>query len=441
MRALVLALSIAIGSVSGLAANPGTIDPAPAGAVSGEAAVASASIAALRSRGPAGLNLLLDTYAADIARIQRGETPPENWERLRAALDAVAGQRDAYASGLYWYTDLDAALAASKESGRPVLSLRLLGRLDEEFSCANSRFFRTALYANPRVAEFLRSNFVLHWSSERPAPKITIDFGDGRTLVRTITGNSAHYVLDVRGRVVDVLPGLYGPEAFVRELGPAIVQAKSVASADLPAWIASQHQYVARQVGEARSEWSSAIETLGGPGPAPKPVRTRTKAKDRPAAPSAGVAMTAAVTKSLVEVRVLEIMDLVTEPRLRRFDDPIWTSIASLRRADATLDAAGLGMVRRHVPAGTSEDDIASIVASFEAAMAVDTVRARFAIRPDILMRLDALWSETWDARFVYFDAFNRLVYDGVFMTPASDPWLGLYPASLYTALENGGVQ
>ena len=64
----------------------------------------------------------------------------------------------------------------------------------------------------------LRDEFVLHWQSVRPVPKVTIDFGDGRKLERTLTGNSIHYVLDSDGRPIDALPGLYGPQAFLRGL-------------------------------------------------------------------------------------------------------------------------------------------------------------------------------------------------------------------------------
>src|SRR5262249_3390832 len=146
--------------------------------------------------------------------------------RLRDALTRVARQYDAYASRLYWYTDLDEAVRVARRDNRPILSLRLLGNLDEELSCANSRFFRTALYPNAEIARYLRQNFVFHWKSERPAPRITIDFGDGRKLERTITGNSVHYILDSKGRPVDAIPGLYGPKAFLHALwaaqGPAI---------------------------------------------------------------------------------------------------------------------------------------------------------------------------------------------------------------------------
>src|SRR5690606_29242284 len=126
----------------------------------------------------------LDALLAKLETATAGEQ-----EHLRAAIGTVAAQRDADVSKLYWFTSLEQAQAEAKKRGVPILSLRLLGRLDEELSCANSRFFRTALYANAKVSKELRERFVLHWSTERPAPLVTIDFGDGRKVQRTITGN------------------------------------------------------------------------------------------------------------------------------------------------------------------------------------------------------------------------------------------------------------
>src|SRR5262249_29402307 len=165
-------------------------------------------------------------YGEQITRLsaqsprQRASDP--EWQRLTAALDWVSRQRDSYASRLYWYTDFEQAKAAARASRKPILSLRLLGNLTDEFSCANSRFFRSILYANTTVSAFLRENFVLHWKSVRPAPRVTIDFGDGRKIERTLTGNSIHYVLDYDGRPVDAIPGLYGPAAFLRALDQAL---------------------------------------------------------------------------------------------------------------------------------------------------------------------------------------------------------------------------
>src|ERR1043165_141800 len=125
-----------------------------------------------------------------------------------AALDAICAQKDAHTCQLYWFTDLAAASAEARRTRRPILSLRLLGRLDEELSCANSRFFRKLLYPDPQINQALRRDFVLHWQSLRPVPRVTIDFGDDRRVERTLTGNSVHVVLDGRGRAVDALPGL-----------------------------------------------------------------------------------------------------------------------------------------------------------------------------------------------------------------------------------------
>jgi hypothetical protein len=137
---------------------------------------------------------------------------------FRAAIDAVCRQFDCASSGLYWYTDLEQARQEARRSHRPILSLRLLGNLDEEMSCANSRYFRTILYSNRSVAAYLRQNFVLHWSSERPAPLVTIDFGDGRVM-RPHHHRQQHSLSPGRewtaaGRD----PGLYAPKPFLDQL-------------------------------------------------------------------------------------------------------------------------------------------------------------------------------------------------------------------------------
>jgi hypothetical protein len=214
------------GPVVSTTAEPSLADLAKA-AVNADAAISKPAIDKLRAAGPAGLDALMaanepviSAHRVPAGAPRSGPVDP-TWVHITAALDAVAAQRNAYASGLYWYTDLSTAEAAAKAAGKPILSLRLLGNLSDEFSCANSRFFRTVLYANNEVSRHLRDHFILHWQSVRPVPIITIDFGDGRIIRRTITGNSIHYVLTADGQVVDGIPGLYGAKAFLRELDAA----------------------------------------------------------------------------------------------------------------------------------------------------------------------------------------------------------------------------
>jgi hypothetical protein len=213
--------------------------PRVAQAVGDDRDAADRAIVSLRADGPEGLAEFQAAHAASIEGLK--EKPACLWSadsaerRVADALDQIAGQRDAASSGLYWYTDLDAAKAAARREQKPILSLWMMGKLTDELSCANSRYFRTTLYADERVAEYLRGRCILHWRSVRPVPKITVDYGDGRRLERTITGNSAHYVLDSSGRVVDVLPGLYAPQSFLALLHEALSVAERVRRSDLPA--------------------------------------------------------------------------------------------------------------------------------------------------------------------------------------------------------------
>ena len=124
----------------------------------------------------------MDQYRDEINRhiADPSAASDEQWQRIATALDTVGQQKNSYIAGLYWYTDLEEAKKTLPPANKPILSLRLLGKLTDEFSCANSRFFRTVLYPNAEVSAYLREHYVLHWQSVRPVPKVTIDYGDGR---------------------------------------------------------------------------------------------------------------------------------------------------------------------------------------------------------------------------------------------------------------------
>ncbi len=75
------------------------------------------------------------------------------------------------------------------------------------------------LLSDARVQKVLQDRYVLCWQSVRDVPKVTIDFGGGKVLERTLKGNTAFYLCRPDGRVVDILPGVYTPEDFLSELG------------------------------------------------------------------------------------------------------------------------------------------------------------------------------------------------------------------------------
>lgn len=386
------------------------------GLLSADPGVRRSAIAELRAEGQSGVDRLIALLPL------LGE---EEVSELTRDLDAVCGQRDCAQSGLFWHTDLEAARLEAERQGRPILSLRLLGRLDADRSCANSRFFRTALYADPQVATYLRQHFVLHWSSERPVPEVTIDFGDGRQLQGTITGNSVHYVLDAEGRVLDALPGLYGPGLFIERLRDLEALADRLAALPFEAFGAARaayHQARAtdlnqRLAGFLRPRRAAAHGPSGGPG---KVGSAQT--------PTATEAAFRAVAKTMIEGPLLEAMSL-TRPRGRQ-SHAVWQQVAEARSADWRLSQASRRfLVRKHGAQDPSAGERA--IAAFESALALDTVRNEFQLHAEIHRWLAA--PEVSDGGF---EALNARIYRELFLTPADDPWLGMVSPDTYLALD-----
>jgi hypothetical protein len=406
-------------------------------AISGNAAEASAAISELRKLGPSGLDSLVATHSTEISRhiaIPLAPPTPE-WQRLSAALDGVSRQKDSYLSKLYWYTDLSQAEAAAKSSGKPILSLRLLGNLDEEFSCANSRFFRAVLYSNAAVSQVLRERFILHWESVRPAPHITIDFGDGRKLERTVTGNSIHYVLDENGLVIDALPGLYGPDAFLRGLSKAEAVKQSLAGKTGEARRQALSQYHEQAIKEITQDWVEDAKLVDGKIPThllPKDAKT-TRAVD--IAPLA-------VTKAITELSILQSFTRDTDALKAVTNEATWTRIAWRHIADARLDEQSISLIKRQMRQLWINDDTSltpevkamRLVQKLQQSIALDTVRNEYVLHP----QLHALLASGLGSDDV--NKFNEKVYAQVFLTPKSDPWLGLYADDVYVGLEKGGV-
>jgi hypothetical protein len=74
------------------------------------------------------------------------------------------------------------------------------------------------LFSSSEVAAYINDTFEPAWESVRPAPLVTIDFGNGHTVKRTLQGNIASYVCGPDGVVYDVLPGIYTPGPYRKQL-------------------------------------------------------------------------------------------------------------------------------------------------------------------------------------------------------------------------------
>lgn len=422
--------------------------------LSDDPAVRAAIIAELRKNGPASLPRLFELRDKILAEAT-GEK--ERLSRVETAIDEVAAQRHACHSRLYWYTDLNKAKQVAAKEKKPILSLWMLGNLNEDFSCANSRFFRTTLYANAEISQLLRDKFVLHWKSVRPVPKVTIDFGDGRKLERTLTGNSIHYVLAADGQIIDALPGLYGPAAFIEHLNTALNTAVQVSDMTFDArmqHLVAHHRAQLQQLETAwAQDYQEASRLLGSAEPAEmvqrmellKAALAQPISAQRAEPPQAAAAARVAAPKWIVE------MPLVRAAIPARADDPVnvtderlWKIIAELHVKAAKLDEASLKLIRSENPIAAHaarlaitkrvvEDPLVRLVRSLESSIAIDTVRNEYQFHRQI---------HNWLAEQpgTNVEVFNERVYAQLFLTPSSDPWLGLAPVDAYTALPNGGV-
>lgn len=404
-----------------ITATPAFANPGPS--------VSSAKIEEYRAQGQAGLDTFLATYTPNPQALPKPE--------LRAALDTLCQQRDCHASRLFWYTDLAAAKAKAAATGKPILSLRLLGNLDQELSCANSRFFRVALYPNAKISQYLRDRYVLHWESVRPVPKVTIDYGDGRKLQRTLTGNSIHYILNAQGQPLDALPGLYGPQAFLRHLKQTEDLNQRMAQGrpqDRQALLQNYHQDRRTAL---QNQWRSDLVTVGIENlPALAPVP--------PSTPSAIDAGRLAMTKAMVETPLLSSAIGLAATADRNHtqleeatNTATWRKIANLYLDQAQLDqnSRALMLNKNLAQWSHAEAQFEATVKNFEAAMSLDAVRNEYLLHS----RLHQWFMNGAETQTVA--ALNTKVYADLFFTPDSDPWLGLRTDNAYSAIEADGLQ
>lgn len=98
------------------------------------------------------------------------------------------------------------------------------------------------LFSNETIANYINANFEPVWESVRPVPIVKIDFGNGNEITRTLHGNIATYVCNTDGVVVDVLPGMYEPNAYMQQLNTLRAQTQNVSEqADLPKALQNYH--------------------------------------------------------------------------------------------------------------------------------------------------------------------------------------------------------
>jgi hypothetical protein len=385
-----------------------------------------------RSKGAAGLQEFLQVNNNQLpTSLQKLPS-----EKFRRELDSICQQRDCHASKLYWYTDLEQAKAIAKTSKKPILSLRLLGNLDEEMSCANSRLFRLALYSNEGVSQYLRDNYILHWQSVRPVPQVTIDYGDGRTLKRTLTGNSIHYILNSAGQPIDALPGLYSPATFLNELRSSRratqrvvmkLDKKSDRSAEI------LHSYHVEKLKASQQQWNLDLKQA---------KITTAPLRDLPTSFDADEAGRLAMLKAIVETPLVSAalgfsatVDRNRAELERSTNSEAWRKIAQLHPAQLDQNSQDLIFSKNAGYQTPTSPKFRTAIQKLEESIAIDTVRNQYLLRS----KIHQWFVDGTDTKDL--DKLNEKVYTQLFLTPNSDRWLGLVSDTAYSAIEGDGIQ
>ncbi|MBI3270920.1 MAG: hypothetical protein HYZ53_18100 [Planctomycetes bacterium] len=138
------------------------------------------------------------------------------------------------------------------------------------------------LFSDRRIVQALKSSFVCAWQSVAPVPKVTIDFGNGRQVSRTVNGNIAFYFCTPSGQVVHVVPGILTPEAFLEQMRIGLLLARGTGYAGVEYVVKSYHSVALE----------GAVEVNKAPGPpiakaaVERSVHLAFRRKGDPAAPA-----------------------------------------------------------------------------------------------------------------------------------------------------------
>jgi hypothetical protein len=113
-----------------------------------------------------------------------------------------------------------------------------------------------------------------------------------------------------------------------------------------------------------------------------------------------------------------------------------WKKLSGLYSPNTTIDSVSIAFIKRqNRNTGRTDAEIDSMLARLKEFVALDTTRNDFLYHLKIYE-----WLNSGSGNAIDIERFNDRVYSGIFQTPNSDRWLGLYSSDVYTALDGNGV-
>ena len=106
-----------------------------------------------------------------------------------------------------------------------------------------------------------------------------------------------------------------------------------------------------------------------------------------------------------------------------------WQTLADSFKDDATLGPGSRRVMAKHCR------PTEAMIAQLESSIAQDTARNHFQLH----RRIHG-WFARGEMETATATESTSRVYDELFLSPDSDPWLGLAPADVYAALDENGL-
>jgi hypothetical protein len=263
------------------------------------------------------------------------------------------------------------------------------------------------LLSDPKVQKVLNRDFVTAWESVGAVPKVTIDFGNGKKMQRTLGGNTLMSVVLPDGRVIDSLPGIYTPEDFLANLQAikgVLKMSGGVAQAEAnPKDICNWHKGSASQgLGFAMTTSKTAVET---------PLLARLLADNPVGAPVVNTnninlpTRTGLITLPPTSPQVL--MGSGPEPPNYAFS----FEKASMRLVD-----------KSKIPA----ENLPPISTSTPEAEGMQVIKEDSRINQQLTRPVVHLYFASLDDKLPDVATCRDTIYDKILHTPLNDPYLGL---------------
>ncbi len=183
------------------------------------------------------------------------------------AIAGLSGGKKTTVNGVAWFDSLEDAKQQAEQSGKPILLLSMFGQIDEKMPCANARTLRATLFNDPEFKKFAEEEAIVAWEMVRKVPRVSIDFGDGKKIERTVRGNAVMYLCNAEGKVIDAYPGIYTKEDFFPMVREAIAKLNSAQASDVIAWhegLATIPRTFAATASKSASE-STTLDLMGAP--------------------------------------------------------------------------------------------------------------------------------------------------------------------------------